>query len=409
MSVSTTRYKDAVDRLIARGCRVINYDQRGCGSSDRDCDDWSLEPQVNDLEAVIDRVAEGERCALVAATSGGPPAIAYAARYPERVSHLVLRNAFANGTKRHEALLGVLVTRALRPVLKEHRDFWEMFTVTLANALTGFTGSERAREEAEAYRTGMSPEAYLALSETLDRTDVTDLLGSVQAPTLVVNDTAYRQVGIGWGPVAREITSRIPNARLVTTEDFPSTLEQFLHENDEPLARAVSQDLPSGTAIILFADFVDSTAHTERIGDAAFRGRARKIDDALRTAITEAGGTPIDGKLLGDGVLATFPSASQAIDAALRCAAAGDDGGLPLHLGIHAGDVIREQNNVYGGAVNIASRISGLSAPGEVLVSDIVRGLARTSAGVAFEDRGEHALKGVADPQRVYAVRKAGA
>jgi class 3 adenylate cyclase len=93
------------------------------------------------------------------------------------------------------------------------------------------------------------------------------------------------------------------------------------------------------------------------------------------------------------------------LDAALRCAAACNDGGLPLHLGIHAGDVIREANNVYGGAVNIASRISGLSAPGEVLVSDIVRGLARTSAGVVFEDRGEHALKGIADPQRVFAVR----
>ena len=76
-----------------------------------------------------------------------------------------------------------------------------------------------------------------------------------------------------------------------------------------------------------------------------------------------------------------------------------------MHLGIHAGDVIREQNNVYGGAVNIASRISALSAPGEVLVSRTVADLARTSAGVTFEDRGEFALKGVADAQRVYAVR----
>ncbi|MDP9237267.1 MAG: cyclase, partial [Chloroflexota bacterium] len=113
----------------------------------------------------------------------------------------------------------------------------------------------------------------------------------------------------------------------------------------------------------------------------------------------------IDGFLSGDGILATFPSASQAIDASLRCGIAGAGGGLPLHLGLHAGDVIREQNNVFGGAVNIASRISALSAPGEVLVSDIVRGLVRTSAGVVFEDRGEHRLKGVSDAQRVYAVR----
>jgi class 3 adenylate cyclase len=141
------------------------------------------------------------------------------------------------------------------------------------------------------------------------------------------------------------------------------------------------------------------------MGDDAFRVQARRLDAAMRSSIRECGGTPVDGKLLGDGVLATFPAAAQAIDAALRCAAAGNDGGLPLHLGIHAGDVIREQSNVFGGAVNIASRISGLSAPGEVLVSDVVRALARTSASVTFEGRGEHMLKGVTDPQRVYAVR----
>ena len=107
-------------------------------------------------------------------------------------------------------------------------------------------------------------------------------------------------------------------------------------------------------------------------------------------------------------MLAVFTSARQAIEAALACAAAGNDATLPLHLGLHAGDVIREENNVYGGAVNIASRISGLSAPGEVLVSDTVRSLARTSAGVSFEDRGEHTLKGVAEPQRVFAVRRVG-
>ncbi len=78
--------------------------------------------------------------------------------------------------------------------------------------------------------------------------------------------------------------------------------------------------------------------------------------------------------------------------------------GLPLHLGIHAGDVIREGKNVYGGAVNIAARIAAASAPGELLVSDTVRSLARTSAGVTFTDRGEQSLKGIADPVRLFAV-----
>jgi class 3 adenylate cyclase len=160
---------------------------------------------------------------------------------------------------------------------------------------------------------------------------------------------------------------------------------------------------------ILFADIVDSTALTERLGDAAFRAKARELDGALRSVIREHAGTPIEGKLLGDGVLAVFTSARQAIEAALACAGAGGDAGLPLHLGLHAGDVIREsdpdgRSNVYGGAVNIASRISGLSAPGEVLVSETVRSLARTSAGVRFEDRGEQTLKGVGEAVRVWAV-----
>jgi class 3 adenylate cyclase len=162
---------------------------------------------------------------------------------------------------------------------------------------------------------------------------------------------------------------------------------------------------PLGTVAILFTDIVDSTSLTERLGDAAFRERARTLDESLRGIFAAAGGKAIDGKLLGDGVLATFPSAAQAIDAALRCGAAAGNAELQLHVGIHAGDVIRERGNVFGGAVNIANRICGLSAPGQVLVSQTIRDLARTSAGVAFDDCGEHALKGIADRVRVFAVR----
>ena len=134
------------------------------------------------------------------------------------------------------------------------------------------------------------------------------------------------------------------------------------------------------------------------------REKARELDAALRSIIRENNGTPIEGKLVGDGVLAVFTSARQAIEAALACGRSGDNGSLPLHLGLHAGDVIREENNVYGGAVNIASRIASESASGEVLVSETVRSLARTSASVSFEDRGDRELKGVSDAVRVWAV-----
>jgi adenylate cyclase len=129
------------------------------------------------------------------------------------------------------------------------------------------------------------------------------------------------------------------------------------------------------------------------------------VDEALRKAIAANGGTAIEGKLLGDGVLAVFGAAREAIACAQALHEAGRHAGLPLHVGIHAGEVIREEGNVYGGAVNIAARISGEAAAGETLVSGTVRDLARTSAGVSFEDRGERELKGVGEPVRVFAVR----
>jgi adenylate cyclase len=150
---------------------------------------------------------------------------------------------------------------------------------------------------------------------------------------------------------------------------------------------------------------VDSTPITLRIGDAAFRARSRDLDAGLRDVIRGAGGTTVEGKVLGDGVMATFVSASRAIEAALKCNEAAAKTELLLHVGLHAGDVIHEGDNVYGGAVNMAARVCGLSQPGEVLVSETVRALARTSADVRFEDGGQHELKGIEEPQRLYAVR----
>jgi class 3 adenylate cyclase len=169
-------------------------------------------------------------------------------------------------------------------------------------------------------------------------------------------------------------------------------------------SRKSGQTVPSGNAVILFTDIVDSTALTERLGDTGFRDASRSLDEETRRAIRENGGTAIEGKVLGDGVMGVFTSAAQAIASARACVRATAATQLRLHIGLHAGDVIREKDNVYGGTVNIASRICALSAPGEVLVSDVVRGMARSSAGVQFEDRGEQEMKGVGEPVRVYAV-----
>jgi len=234
--------------------------------------------------------------------------------------------------------------------------------------------------------------------------DETELLPQISAPTLVLHNKNNRLTPLAAG---QRIAAAIPGARFSTFDDptcvaSEEIVNSFLAEvvgEPEP-----AEGPPSGMTAILFADIADSTGLTERLGDGAFRARARDLDGVLRDVIRKHAGTAIEGKLLGDGVLAVFTSARQAIEAALACGEAGNRKGLPLHLGLHAGDVIREDNNVYGGAVNIASRISGLSAPGEVLVSDTVRSLARTSAGVSFEHRGKQALKGVGEAVRVWGV-----
>jgi class 3 adenylate cyclase len=252
-------------------------------------------------------------------------------------------------------------------------------------------------------RASSDPVTHRAIWNAWEEYDVTSLLPSISMPTLVVHNKNSRLVPV---EVGRRTAGTIPGARFAPIDDpiystVPGLIERFVQETS---TTAATPDLPSGTAVILFADIAGSTALTERLGDAAFRAKARDLDASLRKLIREQSGTCVDAKTLGDGVLATFSSAAKAIEAALACRRVGDEAGLPLHLGLHAGDVIREENNVFGGTVNIAARISGLSAAGEVLVSDTLRGLARTSAGVSFEDRGEQSLKGVGDPVRVYAV-----
>jgi class 3 adenylate cyclase len=393
-----------IAELTSQAFTYVRYDPHGGGLSDRRDDDLTVESFVRDIEAVADAVT-AEPHVIFANGAMTSPAIVYAAQHPDRLTHLLLW------------MVGPWPRSWDTPANRQIRDLalkdWRMATESGVRAVDNWEHDSLASQMAAMMRESVTPETYVKFEEARDGWDVSEYLQRIETPTLIMHPRNHPYFP---PDVAQRTAAEVPGARLALIDSatvlFPDASISFVAgqflgtvQTRQERRDRNAQTHASGTTIILFADIVDSTALTERMGDAAFRERARALDDALRAAITDAGGTAIDGKLLGDGVLATFPAASQAIDAALRCAAAGNDGGLPLHLGIHAGDVIREQNNVYGGAVNIASRISGLSAPGEVLVSDIVRGLARTSAGVTFEDRGEHALKGVADPQRVFAVR----
>ncbi len=389
---------------------LIRYDPRGTGHSQRGLEDYSLEAQVADLEAVADRLARGA-FDLFGMSQGSPVAIAFAARHPERVDRLILWHPFSNGEEWAESAQFKALS-SLRSMAEEN---WDLYVRTIAAVNFAGAKTDMASRVAEVLRDSVAPKDILRIHQAYTTFNADACLSEVRAPTLILMRRGVFEL-VGQSETMR-VAAEIPEAHFVALEgheqswvlgDADSVLRalwDFLEEEDKGEAPA----LPSGTAVILFADIANSTGLTERLGDAAFRAKARELDGTLRTAIRELSGTPIEGKLLGDGVLAVFTSAREAIEAARRCGRAGDDADLPLHLGLHAGDITREKDpdgraNVYGGAVNIASRISGLSAPGEVLVSETVRSLARTSAGVRFEDRGEQALKGVGEPVRVWAV-----
>ncbi|TMA80621.1 MAG: alpha/beta fold hydrolase [Deltaproteobacteria bacterium] len=386
--------------------QFVRFDTRGCGLSSRAIAEYSLDTMVNDLETVADALAL-EQFILMGAINSGYAAIAYAARHPERISRLILWCACSRG---HE-FFDDPGTRALRDMAD--RD-WHMMTETAARSRFSWSADEHARAYASMWRAAITPEVQGKLMDSLAGVDVTSLLSEVRAPTLVLQ---RHDRGVN---VANRIAHGIPDARVALfpggsaapyLEDADavwSVIAGFL--GDDPStgrerARPEVTAVRGGMCVILFTDIVGSTELTERLGDAAFHERSRALHAALRNAIGQAGGRVVEGRVLGDGVMALFDTARTAIACAFKCHEAASHYALDLHVGIHAGDVIEEDNDVHGGAVNLAARICSASAPGEVLVSDTVRGLARTSASVTFEDRGESMLKGVADPVRLYAVQ----
>jgi class 3 adenylate cyclase/pimeloyl-ACP methyl ester carboxylesterase len=404
------------DALADRAGLVI-LDRRGTGASQREVEDLSPEAETEDIAAVVEAAGLTE-FPLFADATAGAAAACYASKYPERVQRLLLW-APHTSVPQEDSAQWVEVMR---------RD-WSYWRRIWAGRI--YPDGPVALQKAAGQALKQTVTAEMSARRMESHPDLRLLAPAVITPTLVLQreaspaitrQTAITIAGLLPKGELRSVPGYAPTPYPVH-EAIVQTACQFFGigtEATQPDAQSPSGTAQTGvtaqtgltqtgTAVILFADIADSTALTERLGDAAFRAKARELGAALRSVIRESGGAPVEGPTLGDGLLATFSSARQAIEGALACARVGDEAGLPLHLGLHAGDVTREKDpdgrdNVYGGAVNIASRISGPSAPGEVLVSDIVRGLARTSAGVAFEDRGEQALKGVSEPVRVWAV-----
>ncbi len=392
---------------LAEKRMVVRYDTRGSGLSDRDVTDFSLDAGVRDLEAVVDRLGL-ERFALLAPLFSGPASIAYAVRHPERVSHLILWNSGARTTD----VTGGPQGQALQQLANAD---WEMFTETLAHVAFGWSAGEPARRYAAVIRESVTQE-WLQASLAAPDVDVTELLPQVTSPTLVLHrrETPFPSVD-----TARGLASRIPNARLALlpggagaphiddSEALHSAIDEFLGEGEE--AEPVTLVAPGGLVTILFTDMEGSTTLTERLGDAAAQEVRHAHNDIVRSALSDNGGSEI--KHTGDGIMASFSTASSALDCAIAIQRgvaahkeAHPESPLGVYVGLNAGEPIAEDDDLFGTSINLAARICDHAEAGQILAANVVRELA-AGKDFLFADLGETELRGFEDPVKLWELR----
>jgi len=398
---------------------LVRYDYRGFGLSERNVTDFSLDAQVLDMEAVVDRLGL-EKFALLGLLHLGPAAIAYAARHPERVSHLVLWCAWARGSD----WLRSPQVQAFRASLEKD---WMFYTEAAAQLVLGWSAGEPARRYATLARESVEPEFHRAVViPALNEWDVTPFLAQVRSPTLVLHRRQY----VLDVDVARGLASRIPDARLVLLEgesgapylgDMEAALaaiDEFLSEGEEAAVAPAEPGPPGAFRTVLFTDIEGSTALTQRLGDEKGRAVLREHERITREALKAHGGTEV--KTMGDGFMACFSSATRSLECAiaLQRAFAEHNAGLlrqaqdahtepaevRVRIGLNAGEPIEEEKDLFGTAVVLAARIAAKAEGGEILASDVVRQLV-AGKGFLFSDRGDVALRGFEDPVRLYEVR----
>jgi class 3 adenylate cyclase len=390
---------------LAEKRKLVRYDTRGAGLSEREVSDFSLDAQVLDLEAVVDRLGL-EKFVLFAGFTLGPVGIAYAARHPERVSHLVLWCSWARAADAYRS------PQAQSIVALRDKD-WKTYTETIAHVLLGWSEGEPARRYAELMRESITQETLRLAIGATTQFDVTALLPELRVATLVMH---RRQLAFPDVNIARGLASRIPDARLAVVEgeslmpglgdldEVLTAIDEFLDE-DEAAAGAAGPAEPGAFRTILFTDLVGHTQMMSRLGDDRGREVLREHEQIVREGLAEHGGTEV--KTMGDGFMASFGSVTKAVECAIALQLAfadrESDEPLSVRVGINAGEPIEEDGDLFGATVILASRIAAKAEGGEILVADTIRGLC-SGKGFLFADRGEFVAKGFEDAVRISEV-----
>ncbi|MDP2676002.1 MAG: adenylate/guanylate cyclase domain-containing protein [Dehalococcoidia bacterium] len=446
----TPLWRPTIEGLSASH-KLVRYDGRGTGLSNRSVEGSTLEQWVSDLEAVVD-AAGLQRFALLGISQGGPSAIVYALRHPERVSHLILYGSWAKWPHPQETEEDRQFFDSMLTLVRlgwRNPPTRQMFTTIFIPGAS----ADQMRWFNEFQAASASPENAARLLEAFSKTDVSGEAARLRVPTLVLHRRDDRACPFDGG---RELASLIPNARFVPLEgdnhlyldgeegirDFLQAIEEFVGPGEQATDEAPAAS-PSGLVTILFTDMEGSTSLTQRLGDAAAQELLRTHNAIIRDALKAHGGSEI--KHTGDGVMASFPGASKALECAIAIQQAFRErnASLPAHpealegraepqpsahastgsaradrgvsassagepllvrIGLNAGEPVAEDQDLFGTAVQLAARVCARAEPGQILAANVVRELA-AGKGFLFADLGEVVLRGFEDPVRLYEVR----
>jgi class 3 adenylate cyclase/pimeloyl-ACP methyl ester carboxylesterase len=387
------------DRLASLG-RLIRFDRRGIGLSDRPRDVATLETRMDDIRAVMDATGS-RRAALIATGEAGAMATLFAATYPERVVAVVLWSPFARGVASEDYPIGESQTQWQRQIDEVEkgwgtREFFEkQFAETWADL-----GDDAATFEwyCETLRCGASPGAALTAFRMAMDVDVRDVLPAIRVPVLILHRPTMRTD-------ADFMAQRIPAARRVeipgSASMFVGGVDQTLSEIEQCLATATGKAEPETVlSTVLFTDIVGSTERVALLGDRRWRETLESHDAMIRRCLDQYRGRELD--TAGDGFFASFDGPVRAIRCALAINGMMRELELELRAGLHTGECELRGDKIAGIAVNVGARIAAAAGPKEVLVSSTVRDLVAGS-GIEFADRGDHELKGVGS-WRLYSV-----
>jgi class 3 adenylate cyclase len=379
-------------RQLAAFARVISFDKRGQGLSDRIAGSPSLDERMDDLDAVM-KATGTSRAALFGYSEGASMSALFSATYPERVSHLLLYGGFARFSNSEDYDLMFSMDQMLRSCRSWGTGAsMKRFAPSLANDTAAI------KLWAKGERLIASPSAYQAMIECNGLIDVRAILPQLRLPVLVLHNEADVAVPVANG---RYLAAHIPGARYIeypagdhrpwaegNAEALCGDVEEFVTGHRE----VVVQEAERVLATVLFTDIVGSTQQLASLGDVAWRHLLDEHDKAAHRLVEQHRGRVI--KTTGDGILASFDGPGRAIKCAMAFSSAASHIGLKLRAGLHTGEVEVRGEDIAGIAVNAAARIMGEAAPGEILVSRVVTDLV-AGAGVNFSRRAPRKLKGL--------------